>query len=76
MAGFCFEEFKPVDELGQPSSNQRIQPFFPINKPHDLAVIHNTIGLGKVILHKAQVGVGFSVGKDNLSFQGIGPAVT
>jgi hypothetical protein len=76
MAGFCFEEFKPIDELGQLSSNQRIQLFSLINKPYDLAVIHNIIGLGKVILYKAQVGVGISVRKDNLFFQGIDLAVT
>lgn len=47
----------------------------PIDKSHDLVTVDNTIGLGKIIVHKAQVRVSISVGKDNPSFQGIDPAV-
>lgn len=49
---------------------------FPIDKSHDRVIVHNTIGLGKIIVHKAQVRVSISVGKDNLSFHGIDPAIT
>lgn len=49
---------------------------FPIDKSHDLVIVHNTIGLGKMIVHKAQVRVIIDVGNDNLSFQGIDPAIT
>lgn len=49
---------------------------FPIDKSHDSVIVHNTIGLGKIIVHKAQVRFIISVGEDNLSFQRVNPAIT
>jgi hypothetical protein len=41
---------------------------FPINEPNDPIIVHNAIGLGKVVMHEAHVRVGIAVKEKDLQF--------
>jgi hypothetical protein len=41
---------------------------FPINEPHDLAIVNDAIRLGEVVMHKAHIQVGISIREKNRAF--------
>lgn len=41
---------------------------FPVNEPHYFVIVDYDVGLGKVVVHEAQVRVGVGAREDNTTF--------